>query len=195
MKIDNVEQNKNPFIFYTFKDIFTKKEIEKIYILFEKHAIQLKETYNTTGKRSKSNNRLYLNMHHYKTIPIVKELMDTFREYFKQIFNASNQKLFIRTELIMDNEGFWLEPHVDIPEKKLSMMIYLNKNNDKGITGTMLYDNNLNEVFETPYENNTGFYFFPSYDTWHGVRPFKDKVRMAIMVNVTTFETEFELNK
>jgi hypothetical protein len=125
----------------------------------------------------------------------VKELIDTLREFFKETFKPSNDKLFIRTELIMDNEGFWLEPHVDIPEKKLSMMIYLNRSNDEGIPGTTLYDNNLNEIYETPYKNNTGFYFFPSENTWHGVKTFKDKKRMALMINVTTFETEFELYK
>jgi hypothetical protein len=195
MKIEKVLKNTNPFDFFTFKNIFTENEIDEIYLLFENHITQLKDSYNITGRRSKYNNRIYLNKCHYERFSIVKELIDTLREFFKETFKPSNDKLFIRTELIMDNEGFWLEPHVDIPEKKLSMMIYLNRSNDEGIPGTTLYDNNLNEIYETPYKNNTGFYFFPSENTWHGVKTFKDKKRMALMINVTTFETEFELYK
>ena len=193
MNIDNVIKHSNPFNFFTFKNIFTENEIVEIYSLFETHGSQLKEIYNNTGKRSTCDNRIYLNINHYKTVPLVKQVIEMFAEYFKIIFNTSNEVLFIRAELIMDNEGFWLEPHVDIPEKKLSMMIYLNKDNDEGIPGTMLYDNNLNEIYEPPYKNNTGFYFFPSKNTWHGVKPFKGKQRTALMVNVTTFKTDFKL--
>jgi hypothetical protein len=190
MIIANIQENMFPFKHYTFEKIFSKKELVQIYKLFETYTGCLSELINTSGQRCKSNDRLYVIKDHY-SIPIFKQLIDMLQTFFSSLY--PKEELYMRIELIRDNAGFWLEPHVDIPEKKLSMMIYVNQEELKDIPGTILYDKDLNEIIEVPYKNNTGFYFIPADDTWHGVQKLTKGPRMAIMANVCTFETDFKL--
>jgi hypothetical protein len=192
MVIKNVLKKETPFEHYLFKDIFSKDELLSIYNFFEDSTGHLTET-NQTGKRISSNNRFFITMAH-KNIPIIQTIVSSLTTYFENLFKGfKGENLYTRIELIKDQSKFWLEPHVDIPEKKLSMMIYVNPFSLK-LPGTLLYTEDLKNNIEVPFLDNTGFYFFPAHNTWHGVKPVEKGPRCAIMANVCSFETDFKLN-
>ena len=92
----------------------------------------------------------------------------------------------LRIEYCQDVEGFWLEPHVDIPVKLLTMLIYLTDAPELHDAGTDLYDNSPEHklVSCVPYEWNAGFIFVPGKNTWHGFRMRAIRgVRKSLIIN------------
>lgn len=113
---------------------------------------------------------------------------------FEQESGKTIRGNYLRVEFIEDREKSWLEPHVDISEKIMSFLVYLNNTNEDVEIGTALYDNNKKYVTTVPYIDNTGFYFYPGADTWHGLESVNIKERRrAVMVNYCTFKTEFKV--
>ena len=78
---------------------------------------------------------------------------------FEQESGKTIRGNYLRVELIEDKEKSWLKPHVDINEKIMSFILYLNNTNESLDIGTSLYNNNKELVTTVPYINNTGFYF------------------------------------
>jgi hypothetical protein len=121
-------------------------------------------------------------------------LRDEIIDMFEGESNAKIRGNYLRIELIEDREKSWLEPHVDISEKIMSFLVYLNNTGESESIGTALYDKNKKYVKTVPYINNQGFYFYPSNDTWHGLESVDIKERRrAVMVNYCTFKTEFKV--
>ncbi len=75
---------------------------------------------------------------------------------------------FLRMEYIQDIDGAWLKPHHDVPEKLLSMVIYLCTGPDAGDWGTDIYDNERKWFARTSAAFNTAAIFIPGENTWHG---------------------------
>lgn len=99
---------------------------------------------------------------------------------------------YIRLEVLRDTKSFWLKPHVDIPEKLISSLIYINQTNEDLNLGTDLYDKDGKLAYTIPFEHNLGYIFYGP-DTLHGVEPGKNiKVdRRGIQLNYVTFETDW----
>ncbi len=101
---------------------------------------------------------------------------------------------YLRVEVICDREGFWLEPHKDIKEKLMSMLLYVNLVGESENLGTDLYDGKLNLVKTVPFRNNFGYMFAPSHDTWHGLeKKTVQKERRSVLINYVTFQTDWQL--
>ena len=78
---------------------------------------------------------------------------------------------YLRMEYIQDTDGAWLEPHRDIPEKLLSMVVYLFTGPDAKDWGTDIYDAERRWVGRSSGEFNSGVIFVPGPSTWHGFDP------------------------
>ena len=92
---------------------------------------------------------------------------------------------FLRVEYCQDREGFWLEPHRDIKEKRITMQIYLNTGFDAATLGTDLYDKNKEFHSRAPSTLGQGMIFIPAEpESWHGFekRPIQD-VRRSLIIN------------
>ena len=95
-------------------------------------------------------------------------------------------------EIIGDQKGFWLKPHKDIPEKLMTMMIWVNPYNESRNLGTDLYNENLEVVKTVDYKHNCGYFFSSGQDTWHGLEKKEiQKERRCIQINYVTFKTEW----
>lgn len=75
---------------------------------------------------------------------------------------------FLRMEYIQDIDGAWLEPHCDVPQKLMSMVIYLTTGPDAPTWGTDIYDENRKWVGRSSAEFNSAAIFIPGRNTWHG---------------------------
>jgi hypothetical protein len=195
MKFRNKQSVSNPFQHYTFTDFFCDKELADIEnIKIDDHSASL------DGERASNNNRFFVNSNNMWSSSTLNRIVDFFLRdetinMFEQESNVKIRGNYLRIELIEDREKSWLEPHVDINEKIMSFLVYLNNTDESLDIGTALYNNKQEYITTVPYIDNTGFYFYPSNDTWHGLESINIKERRrAIMVNYCTFKTEFKVN-
>lgn len=78
------------------------------------------------------------------------------------------ESAYLRMEYIQDVDGAWLEPHCDVPQKLMSMVIYLCTGPDAADWGTDIYDANRKRVGRSSGEFNSAAIFIPGANTWHG---------------------------
>ena len=194
MKLRNVNNNNYPFNHYTFDNFFNNNEINEL------KKIELNNNSSIlAGKRISNNNRYYLTVENIKNNNVLGEIVKYFLDYnvvnfFENKHNLKLKDSYLRVELVGDKKGSFLEPHTDIEEKIISLLIYLNDTNEDGVIGTSLYDNDHNYIKTVPYIDNTGFYFLPGKDTWHGLESVNVKeIRKVIMINYCTFKTDFKV--
>ena len=194
MKFRNKQLSSDPFEHYTFTEFFCEKELADI------DRIKLnKNTASLDGARTTNNNRFFVDKENMWSSSVLNRTVDFFLrdeviDMFEEESNVKIRGNYLRIELIEDSEKSWLEPHVDISEKIMSFIVYLNNTEESESIGTALYDKNKQYVKTVPYINNQGFYFYPSNDTWHGLESVDIKARRrAVMVNYCTFKTEFKV--
>ncbi len=120
-----------------------------------------------------------------------KEVIDSIQEKIKKDLKNS----FIRVEYIADRKGFWLKPHLDIPEKLMTMMLFINPYNESDNLGTDFYDEDKKLVKTVPYKHNTGYFFASGSNTWHGLEKKEIKIeRRCMQINYVTFPTSWPIN-
>jgi hypothetical protein len=194
MNFRNKQHLDIPFQHTTFTEFFCDKELQSI------DDIQLGgHSTSINGTRTTNNNRFFVNDTNKGDNFAISRMVDFFlRDEIIDMFERESGRCirgnYLRVEVIEDREKSWLEPHVDISEKIMSLLVYLNNTNEDIAIGTALYDTDRKHVCTVPYIDNTGFYFFPNTDTWHGLESVNIKERRrAVMINYCTFETEFEI--
>jgi hypothetical protein len=75
---------------------------------------------------------------------------------------------YLRMEYIQDIDGAWLVPHCDVPQKLMSMVIYLCTGPDAPEWGTDIYDAERRWAGRASAEFNSAAIFIPGKNTWHG---------------------------
>ena len=120
-----------------------------------------------------------------------KEVIGSIQEKIKKDLKNS----FIRIEYIADRKGFWLKPHLDIKEKLMTMMLFINTYDESEKLGTDFYDTNMKLVKTVPYKHNSGYFFASGHNTWHGLEKKEIKIeRRCMQINYVTFPTSWPIN-
>ena len=198
MNFDTHEKKTTPYLFYEFDDCFlpeTIQEINSIVALLD-GKIDISR-YNS--RRDANIDRFFLTKDNISDYPALKTAIDYLRSKetvnkIEQFGNISLTECYLRFEIILDKETFWLEKHTDIIEKKMSCLVFINDNNEPEENGTDLYNDKLEHVYTVPFRHNHGYMFFPSTNTWHGLEKGKPiKYRKAVLINYVTFPTDFAL--
>ena len=214
MKISNIICDSYPFNHYSFSDVFCENELNDLQQIYSGTEINWERrgsgqrwgstsnvdyTQKTRGIKILDTNRFFANHENRKTHNVIDRIVSYFsrNDTIAHFENESGRKIFgnyLRVEFIADTQATKLKPHRDVSEKIMSMMIYLNTTDEDPNIGTAIYDSDKILIKTVPYSYNTGFYFYPGENTWHGVEPVTIKtVRKAIMINYCTFEAEFKL--
>ena len=146
-------------------------------------------------KESTPPKRLFIGKQEIKKYPFFKGLKDAllekeFLDLVKSKFSLDTKGLYLRLEYINDFDGFYLHPHKDIGEKKLTLLLYLN--NGPEYMGTDFYDKDINLVKTIKFAANRGYAFVPGNDTWHGLekKPITGR-RVSLLINYVTFKTDW----
>jgi hypothetical protein len=144
------------------------------------------------GKREINNaSRVYFTPENQDKHPVCREMATAFKsakvlQTIEDLTGRDVSKGSLRIEYCQDTDGFWLEPHVDIPVKLFSMLVYLSDDLSLRDAGTDIYDATPQHktVATAPYEKNRGLIFIPAHDTWHGFskRPIKG-LRKSLIIN------------
>ena len=152
-----------------------------------------------TGEGVDGKLRLFISKENSLYFPKITNLIKALqkKETYGNISNLIEKDLsnsYVRLEIISDKKGFWLKPHKDIPEKLMTMMIWINKYDESELLGTDLYNDNYDLVKTIKYIHNNGYFFSSGNDTWHGLEMKEiKKERRCIQINYVTFKTEWKV--
>ena len=153
-----------------------------------------------TGKGLDGKLRIFINMNNSHLYPSLTSLIKILQskecqEILSKYLKKNLQNSYARLEVISDKKGFWLQPHKDIKEKIMTMMIWVNPYNESENLGTDFYDKNFKIVKTSKYINNTGYFFSSGEDTWHGLEKKEIiKERKCIQINYVSFKTDWPVN-
>jgi hypothetical protein len=125
--------------------------------------------------------------------PVMRAVAEAFQSEpvvraIEKLCNVQLKNSYLRIEYCQDREGFWLEPHMDIKEKHITMQLYLNTGPGAETLGTDLYDNSKKHFSTAPSQLGEGMVFVPKEpESWHGFekRAIPD-VRRSLIINYVT---------
>jgi hypothetical protein len=182
------EHRREPFDYWLLEDVLPSGVCDEIAAL----PFPPPENAVFDGRREVNNStRVYFTPQVRQRFPVCAEVADAFCHprviaAIERTTATSLADARLRIEYCQDVDGFWLEPHVDIPVKRFTMLVYLTDAPELHDAGTDIYDATPAHdlVTSAPYEWNAGLIFIPGKDTWHGFRkrPVRG-VRRSIIVN------------
>lgn len=143
--------------------------------------------------------RMFIGKKEVAQYPFFKDLVDALLDpkvlaIVHRRFKVDPKDLFLRVEYINDFDGFFLEPHKDIIEKRFTLLLYLGDGPEH--MGTDFYDTDKNVVKTAVFAHNRGYIFTPSENSWHGLepKPIPDR-RCSLLINYVTFKTDWPVNQ
>ena len=180
MKVDIIDK---PWKHFIIDDVFSKEDYQIL-----KDFPRLDSGYeNITGFRDAIDNRVYLNDKFVHDNPqfknILRTLVDT--DTFEKIFDVKLSRCSLRPELIDDRYPFFHEVHCDHPDKVLTLLIYIDKDDEQNLASDLYIDENTHHT-KLKWKNNggIGWTIEPNDNKWHGFKPMKyEGVRRILIVN------------
>jgi hypothetical protein len=182
------EHRREPFDYWLLEDILPADVCDGIAAL----PFPLPDGAIFDGRREANNaKRVYFTPQIQQRFPVCEEIADAFchPRVVAAIERTTGTDLAsgrLRIEYCQDVDGFWLEPHVDIPVKLFTMLVYLTDAPELHDAGTDIYDASPEHrlIASAPYEWNAGLIFIPGKNTWHGFRkrPIRG-LRKSIIIN------------
>ena len=178
----------SPFDYWMFEDMLPAEVVGQIAAL--PFAPPPGSGFN--GRRETNNSaRSYFSPANQSLNPAVRRTVELFADpvvvdSFSRLTGADLSRGRLRIEYCQDVDGFWLEPHVDIPAKLMTLLVYLSDDPRLADAGTDVYDASPEHrpVARSPYRPGAGLLFVPGKDTWHGFTPRPIAgVRKSIIVN------------
>lgn len=161
-----VQQYQKPFTHWEVNNILDKSSFNEVLILA--NSVIPSAAHN---KRSEHTARHFITSGNLAD----KASHPTTKQFFSNLIATDLADARTRLELCVDLPGFSLEPHIDIPEKLVTLQIYISGETH---CGTNLYPKTV--VFKP----NLGWLIKNTPDTTHGFdhRPFK-KPRVSLILN------------
>jgi hypothetical protein len=126
------------------------------------------------GKREDQNaTRFYLNAESMRRFPVLAHLAEALQSKYvageiAALSAAALEGTRLRLEYAVDCDGFWLEPHTDLGEKKLTCLISLADGERQADLGTDIYSSHKRLHKRAPFRRNGALMFVPGAATWHG---------------------------
>lgn len=201
--LHNIKSNQDPFPHWELNKPLSDgmiKELNEVKISDAPRAFDGTRAADNGGGDLDGKLRVFLEKDNYERLPNGMELIQDLRdkEVIQSIENYIQKDLtnsYIRVEYIADRKGFWLKPHLDIKEKLMTMMLFINTFNESENLGTDFYDLNMKLVKTIPYRHNTGYFFASGNNTWHGLEKKEIKIeRRCMQINYVTFPTSWPID-
>lgn len=180
MKVDIIDK---PWKHFIIDDVFSKEDYQIL-----KDFPRLDSGYeNITGFRDAIDNRVYLNDKFVNDNPQFKNILRTLNntDVFEKIFDVNLNRCSLRPELIDDRYPFFHEVHCDHPDKVLTLLIYIDKDDEQNLASDLYIDENTHHT-KLKWKNNggIGWTIEPNDNKWHGFKPMKyEGVRRILIVN------------
>jgi hypothetical protein len=187
----NTQCNTQPWTHWITDDFLTLPCLAEVKLV--KHAL----TQENSGRRAGSG-RLFITDAHADEYPHLHQLYRSlhdgkYRQFFEQHTGMDYTNLYPRVEIISDVGDFYLEPHYDLKEKRLTALVYTD--HEKLYPGTGLGNGNRVES-----RDNRCFFFVPGAHSLHDYPATHfDKVRRCVQINYWTYnlptESEYQTTR
>jgi len=200
MNLNQTTEHSIPFLHWEISDCLdtsTLEEIIKTTIPKGDRSYDGTRAADYSGEGVDGKLRLFITKYNVNKFPFLQKLINELqnKNYYQKISGYLKKDLsgsFVRLEVIADKLGFWLQPHKDIPEKLMTMMIWANPYNESENLGTDLYNENFELVKTVKYKHNCGYFFASGKDTWHGLEKKEIKIeRRCVQINYVGFKTDW----
>lgn len=107
------------------------------------------------------------------------------RDFFTNVSKRDCSDGKLRIELCQDNAGFYLDKHIDINEKLITLQVYLGDGHPSW--GTTIYNADHSHYYTNEFRHNTGWMSFKDSPLWHGVEKSAEVassgLRRSIIIN------------
>ena len=117
------------------------------------------------------------------TLKVVDYVRDN-KKKFEEDYGYDLSNSYLRMELAKDDNGFYQERHLDTLEKRITMIVFISKEDPDVDLGTdAFYDEHGIQSKRATWKENRCFIFKPTKDTWHGFtkREFKGERRVLLI--------------
>ena len=178
------EEIKNKDSEYIIFDKFFSEEHYKVL----KDFPRLQSGYDKiTGFRDTIKNRVFLNGDFCEENPQFKSVMKFLNndKYFGKLFNINLTNCSLRPELIDDKYPFFHQVHRDHPDKVLTMLIYIDKDDEQNLASDLYIDKDTHHT-KLKWKDNSGAGWINEKDNnkWHGFDSMEYKgVRRILICN------------
>ncbi len=188
--LGNARNETQPFKHWLFRNILPPAVCHDI-IALPIVPVAVADTY---GKRDSHNDiRRFFSPAMQEQYPVMRLVAEAFQSEpvaraVEKLCSVRLKGSYLRVEYCQDRDGFWLEPHMDIKEKFITMQLYLNTGVSADKLGTDLYDNDKKPFSTAPSQLGEGMVFVPKEpNSWHGFekRHIPD-VRRSLIINYVT---------
>lgn len=191
LALTSAERRDRPYRHWLLRDMLDPQDWQELMAL----PLDIPQGMDFNGTREANNqSRVYFNPAFRAAFPVADRIASALDgSKLRAILSAETGRDYaddlLRVEYTLDTDGFWLEPHVDIAVKRMTMLIYLSDDPALEDAGTDIYDADGREVGRAPYGPGLGMIFLPGKDTWHGFsrRPIRG-LRRSLIVNFVTAE-------
>ena len=104
------------------------------------------------------------------------------RKYFTDLTGVDCTKGKLRVELCQDAPGFYLDNHIDIPEKLITLLVFVG--DGPKYWGTSIFTEDNEYVRTVPFAHNAGWLTHKNANIVHGVREnVIDGNRKSVIIN------------
>lgn len=140
-----------------------------------------------TGFRDAIDNRVFLNEDFCEKNPQFKPIMKFLNndKYFGKLFNVNLSFCSLRPELIDDRYPFFHDVHCDHPDKALTILVYIDKDDKQNLASDLYIDEETHHT-KLKWKDNggIGWTIEENDNKWHGFNPMEYKgVRRILILN------------
>jgi hypothetical protein len=159
-----------PYLHFYADDLLPQAVVDALATL----PIEAPDPPGFSGKRDAANAaRFFINAAGLRRFPVLAGVAEAFQssEVVGEIAALSAAPLtgtYLRLEYAIDRDGFWLEPHTDLGEKKFTCLISLAEDERQRDLGTDIYSPHDRLHKRAPFRRNGALMFVPGAATWHG---------------------------
>ena len=178
-----VKVKNKPWKHIIFDNFLSEKDYKVL-----KDFPKLESGYDTiTGFRDTIDNRVFLNENFCKKNSQFKPMMKFLNndEYFGKMFNVDLSDCSLRPELVDDRYPFFHEVHCDHPDKALTILVYIDKDDKQNLASDLYTDEETHHT-KLKWKDNggIGWTIEKNDNKWHGFNPMKYKgVRRVLILN------------
>jgi hypothetical protein len=175
-----ITEHTKPWVHYTFEDFFPFEYYEH---LLEIPTLESDYT-NITGYRDVIDNRVFISNEYVEQNPHLKPMMDLLNDKEQwEKFGVELDDGLLRVELIDDRYPFFHDIHYDTPEKLITIIVNISKEDKKNLA-TDLYIDKDTHYKKLDWEDNSALLFVPTENKFHGFDRIEyEGIRRIMIIN------------